>query len=93
MKKLLLSLLIIITTNLSYAQEVLTNQSIIDLTELGFDEQVIIDKIESSETNFDTTIDALKILKGKGILPNILSTMIKASKQKKKAKRIMFHQH
>ena len=61
MRKLYLLFLIIITTNLSYSQEVLTNQSIIDLTELGFDEQVIIDKIESSETNFDTTIDALKI--------------------------------
>lgn len=83
MKKLLLSLLIIITTNLSYSQEVLTNQSIIDLTELGFDEQVIIDKIESSETNFDTTIDALKILKEKGVLGKVLSSMIKKSKKVK----------
>lgn len=83
MRKLYLLFLIIITTNLSYSQEVLTNQSIIDLIELGFDEQVIIDKIESSETNFDTTIDALKILKEKGVLGKVLSSMIKKSKKVK----------
>ena len=66
MKKLLiLSALLIFVFN-SFSQEILDNQSVIDMVELGFEEQVIIDKIESSETNFITTIDELKVLKEKG---------------------------
>lgn len=83
MKNAVLLLLALITLGISNAQEVLTNQSIIDLIELGFEEQVVIDKIESSETNFDTTIDALKILRKKGVLDKVLSSMIKKSKRVK----------
>ena len=65
MKKLLL-LLAIIISSVSYSQEILTNKSVIELVELGFEESVIIAKIESSQTNFDTTIEKLRELKSKG---------------------------
>ena len=64
------------------SQEVLSNQSIIDLVELGFDNVVIINKINNSTTDFDTTIDALKTLKEKNIDGLILSAMILAGKPK-----------
>jgi hypothetical protein len=86
MKKLLLLFALIFSCH-SFSQEILDNQSVIDMIEIGFEEQVIIDKIESSETNFVTTVDELKTLKEKGVMPNVLSSMIKASKQKTEIKK------
>ena len=53
MKKLLL-LVAITLSAISYSQEILDNQSIIDLIHLDFEEGVIIAKIESSDTNNET---------------------------------------
>lgn len=85
MKKLLV-LLAIIIYSVSYSQEILTNKSVIELVELGFEESVIIAKIESSETNFDTTIEKLRELKSKGATPNILKAMMSPSKNEPEAK-------
>ena len=87
MKKLLLLSALLIFSSYSFSQEILDNQSVIDMIEIGFEEQVIIDKIESSETNFVTTIDELKALKEKGVTPNVLSTMMKVLNQKKQSKK------
>ena len=80
MKKLLL-LIAIFSFSQGYAQEILDNQSVIDMIEIGFEEQVIIDKIESTNTDFDTSIEALKSLKNSGVSPSLLSVMIKVSKK------------
>lgn len=73
MRKLLLFLLLSLSTFVSAQNEVLTNKEIIDMKELGFSDKVIITKIEtSSETNFCTEIDTLKSLKSKGISDDIL---------------------
>ena len=82
MKKLLLFSALLIFGSYSFSQEILNNQSVIEMIEIGFDEQVIIDKIESSETNFMTTIDELKTLKDKGVTPKVLSVMMKAPNKK-----------
>ena len=82
-KLLLLSAFLIFTSSINlHSQEILNNQSVIDMVQIGFEEQVIIDKIKSSETNFVTTIDALKMLKEKGVPKNVLSIMMKSPKQK-----------
>ena len=78
-KKLILLLFIPL---LSYSQETLNNQSVIDMIELGFEEQVIIDKIESTNSDFDTSVETLKTLKETGATSGIMSAMIKASKKK-----------
>ena len=82
MKKLLLLSVISIFCFSSFSQEVLDNQSVIDMIELGFDEQVIIDKIESTNSSFETSLEELKSLKLLGVTQNILSIMIKESKVK-----------
>lgn len=64
-----------------FGQEILNNQSVIDMIELGFEEQVVIDKIESTNTDFDTSIEALKSLKKSGVSPSLLSVLIKVSKK------------
>ena len=43
MKKLILSILLLaVTTQFTYAQEVVTNESIIQMKELGFDEKHVL---------------------------------------------------
>ena len=81
MKKIILLFLIIAFQKVN-AQEILNNQSIIDLIELGFEEQVILAKIEASTTNFDTSMEKLKDLKDKGVSPNVLTALIKSSNKK-----------
>tara|TARA_B110000003_G_scaffold847_1_gene873 strand:- start:649 stop:1185 length:537 start_codon:yes stop_codon:yes gene_type:complete len=81
MKKLVLLSALLIFCFSSFSQEVLDNQSVIDMIELGFDEQVIINKIESTNSSFETSLEELKSLKLLGVTQNILSIMIKESKE------------
>ena len=78
MKKLFLLFIIPLMT---IGQETLNNQSVIDMIEIGFEEQVVIDKIESTSSDFDTSIESLKSLKQSGVSSSVLSAMLKASKK------------
>ena len=60
MKKTLVLLLALFMCIEIHAQtETLTNQSILDMIELGFSEDIIVAKIQNSNNNFDTSIEAL----------------------------------
>ena len=61
------------------AEEVLTNQSVVDLHELGFGEDVIIEKIRNTRCAFDVAIENLKALKEAGVPGTIISEMINAA--------------
>ena len=63
-----------------YGQEILDNNSIKDLVELGFEEDVIIEKINSTSNNFDITLDGLKSLKESGVSQDIIKSMISSKK-------------
>lgn len=82
MLKKLYFIIFLVWSSIIHSQEILNNQSVIDMIELGFEEQVVIDKIESTNTNFDTSIEALKSLKKSGVSPSLLSFLIKVSKKK-----------
>lgn len=79
MKKTILLGLLLFSCIFSFAQEKMTNQSILDLMDLGFGSEVIKAKINSSQTNFDTSMDQLKALKEKGVSSDILALMIDKS--------------
>jgi len=79
MKKTILLGLLLFSFIFSFAQEKMTNQSILDLMDLGFGSEVIKAKINSSQTSFDTSIDQLKALKEKGVSSDILALMIDKS--------------
>ncbi len=79
MKTTILLALLLFSCIFSFAQEKMTNQSILDLIDLGFGSEVISAKINSSQTNFDTSIAQLKVLKEKGVSPDILALMIDKS--------------
>jgi len=80
MKKILIFSLVLFSSIFCYSQEKLTNQSIIDLTELGFGPDVIISKINSSDVMFDASIKQLKLLKSKNVASEVISLMIQKCK-------------
>lgn len=81
-KTLLIMLAALSISTTAFAQhEKLTNQSILDMIELGFSEDVILTKIKTSEVDFDTSIDALKILKNKGASDAIIMSIMNGDKK------------
>lgn len=66
------------------AQETtLNNQSVTEMIELGFDEEIIVSKIEASDCRFDTSIEELKRLKGLGVPSRVIVAMVKSCKAEK----------
>ncbi|MGB5942664.1 MAG: hypothetical protein WBG71_07260 [Leeuwenhoekiella sp.] len=82
MTRLLLSFLFTVT--FLQAQETITNQTVIDMVDLGLSTEVIISKINTSNVNFDPSINELKRLKNKGVSPEILSLIMNKSKTQSK---------
>jgi len=56
--------------------EVLNNSSIIDLQKIGLSEATIIQKINTSKCNFDTSVSGLKQLKAANVPDNVIQTMM-----------------
>ncbi|MFB9053446.1 hypothetical protein ACFFVB_10195 [Formosa undariae] len=86
MKKIItLIAVFLLSTFNSFAQETITNETIIQMQELGFDDTMIIDKINSSNVDFDASISALTELKNAGVSTDILSVVMKKSKSDTKS--------
>lgn len=58
------------------AQETLTNQSVVEMVKAGLAERVIIAKIRTSPTNFDTSTDALIALKKNGVPEKVIEAIM-----------------
>jgi uncharacterized protein DUF2846 len=65
-------------TSLGQSQEVLRNADIVRMTTAGLGADTIILKIETSTTQFDTSTDALAVLKAAGVPDVAIVAMIKA---------------
>lgn len=57
------------------AQEVLTNDDVVKMHKVGLSESVIVAKIEGSQTDFDTSVDALVALAETGINDEVIAAM------------------
>ena len=57
------------------AEEVLTNDGVIKLHQAGFSADLIIGKIRSSQTDFDTSVDALVALSEAGVPESVIAAM------------------
>ncbi len=88
MKQLTTLLLLIFAMLPSFlqAQETITNESLIQMKDLGFSDDVIISKINSSDYKFETSIAELSKLKEAGISPEIISIVMEKSMQNTKSK-------
>ncbi len=61
------------------AEEVLTNQSVVSMVQAGLPETVILAKIRSSQTKFDTSAKGLIALKQAGVPDKVLEAMVTAA--------------
>jgi hypothetical protein len=61
------------------AQEVMTNQSVIEMVKGGLSERVILAKIRTSPTKFDTSTDALISLKKNGVPEKVIEAIMSPS--------------
>ena len=57
------------------SRHLLTNDSVITLAKAGFDELFIIERIQTSRTRFDTTVDGLVALKQAGVSEDLIRVM------------------
>lgn len=62
----------------SLAQEVLTNDSVVQMIKAGLPESVVISKIRSTPTKFDLKTDSLVNLKKAGVSDKVLEAMMAA---------------
>lgn len=60
-------------------EEVLTNESVITMTQAGLSAAIIISKIRSSKTNFNTSTDNLIRLKRERVADDVINAMVEAS--------------
>jgi hypothetical protein len=54
------------------SRQLLTNDSIVKLSRAGFDELFIVERIRSSRTDFDTTVEGLIALKQAGVSEDLI---------------------
>jgi len=85
-KNLLFSLFFLLITYSATSQEVITNESVIQMVGLGFDDKLIIDKIYTSDVKFDASIAGLTKLKQGGVSSEVISVVMEKSKQNTKSK-------
>lgn len=58
------------------AQDVMTNAEVISLAKAGLNPTIIIGKIRTSKTNFDTSADSLIKLKQSGVTDEVIAAML-----------------
>jgi hypothetical protein len=57
------------------SRHVLTNDSVIQLAKAGFDELFIMERIRTSRTHFDTSVEGLVALKQAGVTEDLIRVM------------------
>jgi len=67
-------------------EEVLTNQTVIQLYQLNLGETVVINKIKTSKTNFDVGLAGLTELKKQGLSEGVINAMVEYSGKNQAAK-------
>lgn len=63
--------------------KILRDADIVLMTQNHFDDETLVKVIESSETDFDISSDALIDLKNQGVSPTVLRAMLEATKNKR----------
>lgn len=58
------------------AEEPLTNATVIELHQMGFGEEVLVEKILSSPSRFDVSLEGLRALKEAGVPQSVIAEMI-----------------
>lgn len=66
-------------SNAQTSEEILTNEKVIQLSKIGLQPSVIVNKIKGSKSNFDVSTDALISLNNAGVAAEVINEMMKTS--------------
>lgn len=78
--RVFIAALLIVLPGFSQQEESLSNDSILEMQQLGFSEALIINKIKASRPNFDLSTTALKKLKAANVPEAVIVEMFAAKK-------------
>jgi hypothetical protein len=86
-RTLLIAAILLLAAGAAFSQsnKPLANDDVVQMVKGGFDESTTIAAIEASDTNFDTSVQALMALKTAGISEKVISAMLAATKKKTEA--------
>jgi len=88
MKKTMLQFAIFLAATTAVGQtELLNNSKIIEMTQAGLAPEIITLKIRSSAVDFDTSSDALIVLKKAGVKDDVISAMLEKGRSARSPKR------
>ena len=79
-------LLLLLVFGVNAQAEVLTNADVVGMSKAGLGSDVILNKIRTSQSNFDTTAKALIELKKETVDDRVISAIIKAAENAEKLK-------
>jgi tetratricopeptide (TPR) repeat protein len=69
------ALLLLSALSLS-ASEILTNESVLKMVQAGLETEIIINKIKTSQSQFNTSVDEILLLKKEGVSGDIINAMM-----------------
>lgn len=82
MKYILLGFLIVVAAvGSAFGQSVLQNADVVGMVKAGLSESIIAAKIRASDTNFDTSTDALANLSKEGVPESVVVAMVEKQQQ------------
>src|SRR4051794_25139809 len=76
MRKAFLTCLVLLLCPVLFAQETLTNDSVVKLLKAGLSEELVVTTINSSPGTYDTSVNSLIALKKAGAGDKVLSAII-----------------
>jgi hypothetical protein len=75
-RKVLVSIAVFTAFPLLLAQQILDNDSVMKMVKMGFQDDMIVNTINHSQANFDTSMDGMIALKNGGVDNKIMSAMV-----------------
>ena len=67
------------------SQHILTNDGVITLAKAGFDELFIVERIRTSRTRFDMSVEGMVSLKGAGVTEDLIDLMALQDRRNRQA--------
>jgi hypothetical protein len=87
MKILFLLACLLFSASFAFAQGVITNETVIEMSKNGLSSEIIKAKIKASETKFDTSTEAIKKLTEAGVAEPVIVAMIEKQDSQKQTEK------
>lgn len=69
----------------AFSKRILTNESVVTLAKAGFDELFIVERIRTSRTRFDMSVDGMVSLRAAGVTEDLIGVMALQDRRNRQA--------